>query len=154
MMATAIDWTKTYFERHPIRIASSLNALGIETYNREVALDYLALGNGSKEISPSPEPATQPAFRPLPVASSVSPELVLEGDTVSVVEAHRQKYADLVDVSFLALLVVLKKVSGAGGGLIVKTEKGHRLKVAQCHVVKVFGEEPVSRIASTPPTET
>jgi len=145
-MAT-VDWTKTYFKRHPILIASSLNALGIEAYNREVALDYLAFSDGevtpdnapsSNPSSPSPlPPQPRSVATPSPHPTSIAPEFIFEGDTVRVLEAHQPKYADLVEASSLGSLVVRKKIPGKGGGLIVETVKKNRLKVAQCHVEKI-----------------
>ena len=144
----AIDWTPTYFERHRVRIASSLNALGIDIWNREVALDYLALGAAGAsggEVVPKEvalkakaghesEPST-PSLSSSPRAPAQ--EFLEEGDTVRMLEIHLAKYTDLVDVTLLSSLVVHKKIPGIGGGLIVKTTKGNRLKVAQSHVVKL-----------------
>ena len=143
-----IDWSRTYFERHPIRIVSSLNALGIDIWNREVALDHLALGAAGAsggEVEPKEVALkTKAGHESEPSAPSLfsSPrapaqESLEEGDTVRVLEIHLAKYTDLVDVTLLSSLVVHKKIPGIGGGLIVKTTKGNRLKVAQSHVVKL-----------------
>ena len=146
-----IDWTATYFERHRIRVASAQSSLGIETWNRERALDYLALGIASGggggdegkatvrhvDVAHDPESfkPSAPWLSTLPRApAQESPE---EGDKVTVLEIHRPKYTDLVEVALLSSLVVIKKVPGTGGGLIVQTEKGNRLKVAQSHAVKL-----------------
>lgn len=143
-----IDWPRTYFERHPIRIASSLNALGIDIWNREVALDHLALGaagaSGGEVVAKEVALKTKAGHESEPSAPSLSSsprapaqESLEEGDTVRVLEIHFRKYTDLVDVALLSSLVVIKKVSGIGGGLIVNTTKGNRLKVAQSHVAKL-----------------
>jgi len=58
------------------------------------------------------------------------------GDTVMVLEEHRDFYADLMDPTKMADLKVLKKQPGKGGGLVVEAKDGSRMRVAIVHVVR------------------
>ena len=60
-----------------------------------------------------------------------------EGDRVTVLESFRDRYADFMLAEQMIDLLVEKKYSGKGGGLVVISAKGDRMKVAKCHVVKL-----------------
>ena len=59
-----------------------------------------------------------------------------EGDTVRVLEEHRDFYSDLMDPSKMVSLKVVKKQPGKGGGLVVEATDRSRMRVAIAHVVK------------------
>jgi hypothetical protein len=61
-----------------------------------------------------------------------------EGDHVSVLEASRDKYTDIMEPSNMVDMTVVKKQPGKGGGLIVEAEDGSRMKVATSHVVRTL----------------
>jgi hypothetical protein len=61
-----------------------------------------------------------------------------EGDRVAILDDMRTTYADLMNVSLMSDLLVIKKHAGnRGGGLIVEAAGGERMKVAISHVVKL-----------------
>jgi hypothetical protein len=60
-----------------------------------------------------------------------------EGDHVSVLDKFREKYEDLMPADSMGDLTVIKKHPGKGGGLIVESSDGARMKVATSHVVKL-----------------
>jgi hypothetical protein len=59
-----------------------------------------------------------------------------EGDVVSVLEDYRVKYVDIVPADDQVGLTVVKKYPGKGGGLVVQTKKGVKMKVATSHILK------------------
>jgi hypothetical protein len=59
-----------------------------------------------------------------------------EGDTIQVLEAHRNFYSDFMDPAKMVDLHVVKKQPGKGGGLVVEAADGSRMRVAIAHVVK------------------
>ena len=61
----------------------------------------------------------------------------VEGDRVTVLESFRERYADLMPPDRMVDLLVEKVYPGKGGGFVVSTNEGERLKVAKCHVVKL-----------------
>lgn len=58
------------------------------------------------------------------------------GDTVQVLEDHKDFYADFMDPALMSELKVLKKQPGKGGGLVVEAKDGSRMRVAIVHVVR------------------
>jgi hypothetical protein len=62
---------------------------------------------------------------------------VVEGDKVSVLEGQRFLYSDIMAPELMIAMLVVKKLPGKGGGLVVENTKGNRMKVAMSHVVKL-----------------
>lgn len=60
-----------------------------------------------------------------------------EGDHVTVLEAKRQDYVDLLEPAKMIDMVVIKKRPGRGGGLVVEAHDHTRIQVAVSHVVCV-----------------
>ena len=60
-----------------------------------------------------------------------------EGDVVSVLTEHKEKYKDIMDAGQMDRMTVLKKHPGKGGGLVVESTEGSRMRVASSHVVKL-----------------
>lgn len=60
-----------------------------------------------------------------------------EGDSVSVLDEHREGYADILAPAKQVELEVVKKYPGRGGGLVVQAKDGTRLKVSTSHVVRL-----------------
>ena len=60
-----------------------------------------------------------------------------EGDCVSVLEKHRYLYEEIMPHDEMVSMIVVKKHPGKGGGLVVVSTAGNRMKVAMAHVVKM-----------------
>ena len=61
----------------------------------------------------------------------------VEGDRVTVLESCRARYDDLMDPDSMIDMLVERVYPGKGGGFVVSSKTGERLKVAKCHVVKL-----------------
>ena len=61
----------------------------------------------------------------------------VEGDRVSVLEARRHLYSDIMEPELMLDLTVIAKHPGKGGGLVVESSEGNRMKVVLSHVVKL-----------------
>jgi len=60
-----------------------------------------------------------------------------EGDHITVLESHRHIYSDFMMPELMVDLLVEKTYPGKGGGLVVISKTGDRMKVAKCHAVKL-----------------
>ena len=60
-----------------------------------------------------------------------------EGDVVSVLEEHRNRYSDILKPEKQVELKVVKKHPGRGGGLVAEAKDGTRLMVSTSHVVRL-----------------
>lgn len=63
--------------------------------------------------------------------------LLEEGDHVSVLDIHRERYQDVLDPKLMGDLVVYKKRKGLHGFLVLEGPGKQRLHVASSHVAKI-----------------
>lgn len=142
--------TFDYFAVHPIRIATIFHDLGVQQWALEQRmLAKLAL-DGQSAIKPpvAPKPvepklgsevvtseiASPAPVRAVPRKSKPVVADVVEGDSVAVLEEHRDSYSDILAADKQVALKVVKKYPGRGGGLLVAASSGTKLKVAASHV--------------------
>ena len=120
--ATIETWTRPKGEGAP-------NPLVVEAHN---ALCHVVAG--FPRFFKAMEKLDEAGFSPSRKSFTASTK---EGDRISVLESFRDRYTDFMFPEHMVDLLVEKKYPGKGGGLVVISAKGDRMKVAKCHVVKL-----------------